>query len=402
MPSPLTMPRSAKCPIPGRSPNWPAAPPMPGSPTPVAPPLNVAAMPLQDRFCEVLTRTLPLLPKDIRQEFAALISPLNIVIIAVALVAWAGSHYLGVGFILDGLMVVGGVVFLGIQVLSAASDFYYAITITANATTPAELQKAAEHLSKFVSAVGVAVFSALVMRGAKAAAPKARAAIAGAAATRYAGMTPSHYRAFQYIAHMHDRIIAVRNTNVLSTRWIELGYPSKPVFLKVHTSKTTGIVTATNDADVRLARDIGYYVVDADGIARNAAGLELKFAKTPEWPLETGQVIHHSQHKPIVGDYDLLGVIDPHAPANNSVVTHAANGLSLLNRTNAEVRRIVDALNAAMGGQPRVMHGAYDGFADVSTAGPVTFFFPEGVVLEMTAQEAAAFYQAIGRVAVIK
>ena len=54
-----------------------------------------------------------------------------------------------------------------------------------------------------------------------------------------------------------------------------------------------------------------------------------------------------------------------------------------------------------MGGQPRVMHGAYDGFADVSTAGPVTLFFPEGVVLEMTAQEAAAFYQAIGRVSVI-
>ena len=47
------------------------------------------------------------------------------------------------------------------------------------------------------------------------------------------------------------------------------------------------------------------------------------------------------------------------------------------------------------------MHGAYDGFADVSTAGPVTLFFPEGVVLEMTAQEAAAFYQAIGRVSVI-
>jgi hypothetical protein len=89
--------------------------------------------------------------------------------------------------------------------------------------------------------------------------------------------------------------------------------------------------------------------------------------------------------------------------ATNSVATHAPNGLSLLNRTNEEVSRIKDALNAAMGGQPRVMHGAHDGFAEITTAnGPITFFFPEGVVLEMTVHEAAAFYQAIGRRAVVK
>ena len=40
----------------------------------------------------------------------------------------------------------------------------------------------------------------------------------------------------------------------------------------------------------------------------------MKFDVDPEWPLEPGQVIHPSQKKPLVGDYDLLGVIDPDAP----------------------------------------------------------------------------------------
>jgi hypothetical protein len=361
----------------------------------------VSAMPIHQRFCEVLRRTLPLLPGEMQQEFAALLSPMNLVIVAGTLAVWAGSHYFGIGFIVDGLLMVVGVLFLGYQIITAASDLTNAVYLTAAAKSAADLDKAAASLANFVAVVGVAAFSALVMKGARRVAPSARATIAAAAAARYGGMTPTHFRVFQLIARLQNRIIGVRNTNPLSTRWIELGYPAKPMLVKAHTSDKTGIVTAVNASEIKAARDVGYYVIDADGIPRNAAGQSLSFNRPPEWPLEPGQVIHPSQHRPLVGDYDLLGVIDPSAPGRN-IVEAAANGKVLMNWSNPETRRMAGALNRLMD-QPRVLHGAYDGYADVASAKASQIFFPDGTVLQLSTSEAVAlFYQRIGRQPIIK
>src|SRR3954447_25293177 len=53
---------------------------------------EVAGMALEDRFIEVLKRTAPLLPEDIRDEFLALLAPKNLLIMAGVLAAWAASH----------------------------------------------------------------------------------------------------------------------------------------------------------------------------------------------------------------------------------------------------------------------------------------------------------------------
>ncbi len=363
--------------------------------------VSVSAMSLQDRFCEVLRRTAPLLPGEIHQEFATMLSATSILIMAATLAVWAGSHYFGVGFVVDGLLLAGGAIFLGYQVISAGMDFCNAVYVTANATSNRDLDTAASLLANFVATVGVAAFSYLVMKGAKRAAPTARAGIASLAAGRYGGLTPTHYRLFQLAARMHNRIIAVRNTNPLSTGWIERGYPAKPIAIKAHTSKTTGIVTAANPGEAQAARTFGYYVVDADGVARNATGQTLRLPGQTEWPLEPGQIIDAQKLRPLVGDYDLLGVIDPSARGRN-IVLAADRGETLLNWTGPENQRIANSLNGMMD-QPRVLHGAHDGFADVAAAGPSTVFFPDGYVLELTSSEAVAqFYRQIGRLPVIK
>ncbi len=363
--------------------------------------VNVATMSLDDRFREVLRRTAPLLPGEIQEEFQAMLSPTALLIMAGTLAVWAGSHYFGVGFVVDALMLAGGAIFLGYQVISAGMDFCNAISLTASAKTSQDLDAAAALLANFVATVGVAVFSALLMKGAKAAAPSARAGIAGLAAAKYGGMTPAHYRIFQQVARLQNRIIAVRNTNPLSTKWIELGYPGKPITIKAHTSKTTGIVTTANAAEKQAARTFNYYVVDADGIARNASGQALKLPARTDWPLETGQVIDGRSLKPLVGDYDLLGVIDPTARGRN-IVLATDRGETLLNWSGPENERVATAVNQMMD-QPRVLHGAHDGFADVGSAGPSTVFFPDGFVLDLPTPEAVAqFYRSIGRQPIIK
>lgn len=359
---------------------------------------TVAQLTATDRFVEVLKRTAPRLPGEIRQEFAAMLTPTSLAIMAGTLAAWGASHYFGVGFVFDLLLLAGGLLLIGWQVWQACSDLVDAIEGTVNATTDADLEKAAQHMADFVAVVGVAVFQALVLKGAKKAAPAVSSRVA-VASGRMAGMLPAHFQAVLRVAREQNMIIAFRNTNPLARRWIELGFPGKPMSVKVKSSRTTGIVTATTPAEVQAARFAGFYVVDPDGVARIAPARSLPL-KDVNWPVEPGQVIHPDKLKPLVGDYDLLGVIDPTAPGRN-IVLAAENGKLVADRTNPIVRRVAAAINAQLD-QPRVLHGAWDSFDDAGKAGGATVFFPDGTVLELNRSEfVAAWYAWMGRKSVI-
>src|SRR5882724_3001054 len=213
------------------------------------------------------------------------------------------------------------------------------------------------------------------------------------------GITFTHYGVFEQVAHALNRVIIVRNTNLLSTPWIELGYPPKPRSIKIRTSQETGKVTCLNADHIQKARAVGFYVIDADGFARNATGaaLPMRFnlADTEEQN-QPGQVIHPAQHKALVGDYDLLAVIDPLAPGRN-IVLAASNGEAVEDRLGPEVERVMDAVNPRLD-QPRIMHGAHDQFSDLSAAGGSTAFFPDGAsILLWNCDETTNFYAFIGR-----
>lgn len=211
------------------------------------------------------------------------------------------------------------------------------------------------------------------------------------------GITQTHFAVFQSVAQQLNRIIVVRNTNTKSTMWIAQGYPPKPKNLEfLHTSDRTGKVTVKDEDEKRKARQAGFYVVDTDGLARRQPHevLQKRFPfSTPEMN-EPGQVIDPLRQRALVGDYDLMGVIDP--DAKGRVLTlHSVNGVEVTNRSNPDVNRVIDALNKRMD-QPRVMHGPqdlYKGFRGACTA-----FLPNGTVWELTTERAVRdFYDSIGR-----
>ena len=379
-------------------------------------------MTLDDRFVTVLNRTVPLLPAEIQEEFLQMISPTAILMIAGTMAVWAGSHYFGVGFIADAVMLVAGFAFLGLQVFTAASDLVSAIELTATARNQADLDQAARHLANFIAVVGVAIFTALLMKGAKKAAPKVKKAIplSRGSIIKLSGMTPGHFGVFERVAKQENLIIAVRNTNPLSTPLIARGFPAKPMAIKAKTSKTNGIVTIENglytetwDGVVTLkhktadgkdhlaaAFDNGYAVVDQFGVPRIKNGEILDLPSNPGWSVQPGQIIDTRQKRPLVGEYDLLGVIDPENPSRNLALA-VDNKVLLENWTNPQTKRVAATINGQMD-QPRVMHGGHDQYSganlDLSDADGSTVFMPNGEIIPLlTGEDVAAFYNGINR-----
>lgn len=374
---------------------------------------NISGMSLEDRFTEVLYLTTPKLPGEIQEEFRNMLTPANVAIMVVVLAAWAGSHYFGVGFIADAVLLIGGVALLGWQIVSAGQEFVDAITITYNARTRRDLDAAATHLANFIAIVGVAVLMALLLKGVKGAkgkssASKGTGAAAGSAvvggaagAASRAGMTLRHFETFLKVADDMKQVIAVRFTNPNSLQWIKKGFPAKPMEIKIKTNSQTGIVTATNADEIAKARQAGYMVVEQDGVARGPFGRTADLRGKTEWPVEPGQVIHPEHGKPLVGDYDLLAVIDPSAPGRN-IALATNRGEAVANRTNPIIERVRRTLNDLMG-EERVMHGAHDSFGDLGSAvskpgdGSVVFMPDNQFRLMETLDDIEAFYRSIGR-----
>lgn len=383
--------------------------------------VSVDGMPLEQRFSEMLYMTGPKLPGEIQEEFMNMLTPTNLAIMVGVLAAWAGSHYIGIGFIADAILLIGGVALLGWQIFSAAEDFMNAISVTYNARTKRDLDTAATHLANFIAVVGVSVLMALLLKrvagskGAKGVKGKTTGAAAGGAAAGMlaqaasrAGMTVRHFRAFLKASREMKQIIAVRFTNPRSIPWIEKGFPAKPLTIKANTGAHSGIVTvaeASNPAkrakDIQEALDAGYLIMDPDGIARGAGGRTLDLRNRADWPVEAGQVIDPTVGKPLVGDYDLLAVIDPSAPGRN-ITLAASDGAAVANRTNPIIERVSRYVNELMGEQ-RVMHGAHDTFGDLNSAikkqgdGSIVFF-PDGEFRLMeTLDDVEEFYRLMGR-----
>lgn len=355
----------------------------------------VAMMAIEDRFIAVLKRTVPLLPHEMQDEFAKMLTPLNLGIMAGTLAVWAGAHYFGVGFVADVLLLGVGLVFLGVQVFSAAKDFVNFVRYTADAKTQSDLDVAARYLARFIAVVGITAFMSLIFKGAKKAAPKVKA-LSLSAITKLSGMTQRHFAVFQQAAKDTGYIIAVRNTNSVSTPWIERGFPPKPIDIKMKTSPETGFATAADAGEAAAARAKGFFVIDPDGVPRNAAGDAMKFTSPPEWPVRPGQIVHPTQNKPLVGDYDLMGVIDPSAKGRNLSLA-ASKGELLPDWSNPLVRKVADFVNARLD-QPRVLHGANEAGFGIPKKGGSTVFFPDGSVKALeTPEEVAAFYRSIGR-----
>src|SRR5258705_2447520 len=104
--------------------------------------LNVATMPLTERLKEVLTRSKKNFGPDVAQAIDSLLSPTNLAILAGTLTLWVGSHFFGVGEIVDVLLLLVGAFTIGWSITDVAKDVYTLAETTVNANTEADLQRA--------------------------------------------------------------------------------------------------------------------------------------------------------------------------------------------------------------------------------------------------------------------
>jgi hypothetical protein len=222
------------------------------------------------------------------------------------------------------------------------------------------------------------------------------------------GVPRKHFDAMVAAAKETDSIAVFRANKEVAVELIERGAVGKPKALSLPGFKTnpeTGVLTAvTGDQISLVARTPDYYIVNAQGqagrmVVRDGKEVyeELALKHPTYWDLRPGQVIHKSGH-PVVGDYDLMGVM-PVKSTGSAAVGVPKEGLKG-DWLGPHVEEYMTALNPKLDKQ-RVLHGAQDqyhgpggGFDD----GVAYAVFPDGraVILRGRAEQ-EAFYKAMKR-----
>ena len=119
---------------------------------------------LGDRLVEVLRRSLPLLPDEMRRSVAVLLTGQNLAITTGVLAAWGAAHLAGVGEVLDLGLLTLGILSLGTMAFDVAGSITQCIAKTAKATQSSDLDAAAAHLASAITMLGATLFNALVMK----------------------------------------------------------------------------------------------------------------------------------------------------------------------------------------------------------------------------------------------
>jgi hypothetical protein len=221
------------------------------------------------------------------------------------------------------------------------------------------------------------------------------------------GIPPHHLTAMVEAARETNTVAVFRANKPKAIPLIMKGAVGKPKALSIPGFKSreaTGVLTAFAAIHYQVAYRAGFYVIQADGVPRRNVGpngaraSEALPLNNPYWTVERGQVIHPSGH-PVVGDYDLLGVIPLDSPGRNIVVV--PDNTKKGDWIGPDVARYNDAVNRRLD-QPRVLHGAQDGFHNQEWGGftdDVAYaVFPDRrtCVLRKRAEQ-EVFYNAFGR-----
>lgn len=215
------------------------------------------------------------------------------------------------------------------------------------------------------------------------------------------GIPAKHFDAIAEAAKETDMILVFRSNKQAAVQWIEKGAPGKPFAFKFKSDPQTGILTASAKADVELVYKEGYYIMADNNwairvVTKNGKQVtETIPIKNPFWPVKPGQVIDPKLHKPVVGDYDMLGAVPMKSKGRNiSVVPDdPVKG----NWIGPDVEKAAKAVNKRLD-QPRVLHGAQDQSKMGLSDDAAYAVFPDGKVIMMQGKaDQEAFYASIGR-----
>ncbi|WP_218079642.1 hypothetical protein [Anthocerotibacter panamensis] len=123
---------------------------------------NIPQMNSAQKLGAVLKHTLPLLPTQVRSKVEAPFAPEALALLAGMAGVWAASHAVGIGEVIDLVLLGVGITALGTEVVTIAQDLVGFVNGVLQAQTEADLEKAAEHLARAVAVVGVDVVAAVL------------------------------------------------------------------------------------------------------------------------------------------------------------------------------------------------------------------------------------------------
>ena len=93
-----------------------------------------------------------------------MLTPANLAILVATLALWAGSHLVGIGEIIDVLLLIVGAFTIGWSITDVASDVFTFTDRSLNGTTEQDLDRAAHTFSRAVALAGITVIMALLLR----------------------------------------------------------------------------------------------------------------------------------------------------------------------------------------------------------------------------------------------
>lgn len=203
------------------------------------------------------------------------------------------------------------------------------------------------------------------------------------------GITRDHWRSVASFATIRKYVIALRTGKKAAVKWIEQGFPAKPLELKIKVDRERGVLIAGTRSEREEAWATGRPVLEAlpgrplEFAARLPGGRDAyggaRFHRnTHPWATE-GVVLDRDSRLPITSDYDLAAVVDTVRFDYGGTYASLAGGS---NRTNVLVASVAAELNRRFG-SPRILHGTeaqYSGSLAHSDDDEILVFHPAGDV----------------------
>jgi hypothetical protein len=128
--------------------------------------VDVAAWSNADKLGEAMRRSLPRLGPEAREEIEKLLTPEALAVVAGVLVLWVGSHFIGIGEIIDIIVIAVGVFAIGLAVFDGVGELSNFATTALAARREEDLDRAAVHFANAVAILGIQAVLAVLFRGA--------------------------------------------------------------------------------------------------------------------------------------------------------------------------------------------------------------------------------------------
>ncbi|BBA35653.1 uncharacterized protein sS8_3716 [Methylocaldum marinum] len=125
---------------------------------------EIARMSPTDRMGEAMRLSLPHVPAGARTVVESMLTPETLTIVTGTLAVWAGSHFFGVGEIVDLILLGAGFISLGFAVFEGSSEFYDFATGAIDARSEADLERAGRHFAQAATLLGISTIQALLLR----------------------------------------------------------------------------------------------------------------------------------------------------------------------------------------------------------------------------------------------